>query len=53
MDILSQNLSTGVISLTDYGFVLINEFFRTLTFFVGVLIFLFTFYMLFKIFSTK
>ena len=53
MDVLSQNLSTGLISLTDNGFALINELFRTLTFFAGVFIFLFVFYILFKIFSTK
>lgn len=53
MDVLSQNLITGVISLTDNGFIILNEFFRFATFALAFLTLLLSFGFYFAITSKK
>jgi hypothetical protein len=51
MDILTQNIINGVTtySLTDNGFALVNEWFRTFAFISALFMFLFAFLLLYKI----
>ncbi len=45
MNVLTQSVINGVITytLTDYGFALINEFFRTTAFITAIFLFLISF----------
>ncbi len=51
MDIITQNIINGVTTytLTDYGFALINEFFRTAAFVSATFLFLISFYIFYRI----
>jgi hypothetical protein len=51
MDIITQSIVSGVTtySLTDNGFALVNEWFRTFAFISAVFMVLFSFLLLYKI----
>jgi Co/Zn/Cd efflux system component len=51
MNIVTQNVIDGITTytLTEYGFALINELFRTVAFIAAVFLFLLSFYIFYRI----